>query len=262
MLRKSKKTLCDNDGKPIKALVLYKFFATVLNLDGSKDGELTDVPLDGYLLGNSAEANSEAHNQTERLEKQYPQRKVTVIPHSMELVGPLVQQQMKGLMENAQFQNLVLFVLARDLAEYKAKEKLDLNVDKDALAQELVIEAYNLARAKVNKFKADQEAKEATGLVGPDHQPIASTPKENLGSKPNWMADDEALRLGYTIQSAAETEVLGILEGGCVLEDAEDEGEDAAPAAELAIEECEQIPGGSNVIPFPGQDFAAQSAEL
>ena len=189
MIRKSKKRLSDGNGKPMKPLTLFKFFATVKNATGKVESTgtaddaqlLKDIPLDGYFLGTQGEANRIALTHVEKLSPLYPAKTIIVKAEAMELVGPVMIQQIQGLIVENKMQNLVGFALAEDLAKYKAKEKLELNPDLAALTHQLVIEARQLVSTKLKATAAAAEQAEAGGLVCTDGQPIraekATAPK-------------------------------------------------------------------------------------
>ena len=180
MIRKSKKRLSDENGKPLKPLTLFKFFATVKEADGkvaatgtTADAQLLkDIPLDGYFLGTQGEANRVADKHVETLSPMYPAKTITVKAEAMEMVGPVIRQQIQGLIVENKMQNLVTFALAEDLATYKAKEKLELNPDLQGLTHQLVIEARQLVSTKLREAAIKAEQAGAGGLVGTDGQPL------------------------------------------------------------------------------------------
>ena len=175
MVKIEKRRVVNQDGTPAKAMTLYGFFALLKNKETGEVMMGGEQPLQGYFLGDSRAAHELAGIHAKQLEEQYPAATVSVQKHPLEKVGPLVSDQMTGLMQEHRIEKLVSTYLAQCISEGEAERSLDINPDltMESRVQNVLNNARGFIADQVKAAYEQQQAR-ASGVVGPDGQPIAS----------------------------------------------------------------------------------------
>lgn len=204
-----KRKAVDPNGNPLKPVTLYGFFALLTHKQTGEKLQGGEVVVPGYVLGEANEANAAVELHKKNLEENYQDYTVNVQKEALEKVGPIMQEQMIGVREMAQFEHMVGFYLAAQLVQERAKISLEINplADEGAKIQAVIQEAREVCAKRIQdaqKADAMRAAQAATGLVDAQGNPVASgQPVSDQTQDSSAQTEDEsALDAEYSVTEA------------------------------------------------------------